>query len=140
MQMKRASRNRIEPLARRRVLVVDDNVDAAKSLARVLTLLFHQDVRVAHDGETALDSADEFEPEIVLLDIGLPGMSGLEVAMAMRARPWCDRCLLAAVTGQGQENDRERSHAAGFDIHLVKPVRLDTLGDILAGKIASRRV
>ena len=119
--------------------MVDDNIDAAKSLARVLTLLYGQDVRVAHDGPTALETADTFEPEIAFLDIGLPGMSGLEVGMALRERPRCSHCLLAAVTGWGQEKDRERSRAAGFDFHLVKPVRPDALSDILTGKVASRR-
>ena len=126
--------------SRRRILVVDDNIDAAKSLARVLTLLYGQDVRVAHDGPSALETADTFDPEIAFLDIGLPGMSGLEVGMALRERPRCSHCLLAAVTGWGQDKDRERSRAAGFDFHLVKPVRPDALSDILTGKVASRRV
>ena len=77
----------LEMPSRRRILVVDDNIDAAKSLARVLTLLYGQDVRVAHDGPSALETADTFEPEIAFLDIGLPGMSGLEVGIALRERP-----------------------------------------------------
>jgi CheY-like chemotaxis protein len=131
--------NALDSPARRRILVVDDNEDAAKSLAKVLTVLYGQDVRVAHDGPTALATADAFEPEIVFLDIGLPGMSGLEVASILRDRPWSDRCRLAAVTGRGQQMDRERSRAAGFDFHLVKPVRPDDLHIILAGKVASWR-
>jgi CheY-like chemotaxis protein len=125
--------------ARRRILVVDDNEDAARSLAKVLTVLYGQDVRVAHDGPTALESADAFEPEIIFLDIGMPGMSGLELGTILRDRPWSDGCRLAAVTGWGQEKDRERSRAAGFDFHLVKPVRPDALKDILTGKTASWR-
>jgi CheY-like chemotaxis protein len=127
------------PPSRRRILVVDDNEDAARSLAKVLTVLFGQHVRVAHDGPTALATADAFEPEIVFLDIGLPGMSGLEVGSILRDRPWSDRCRLVAVTGWGQDKDRERSRAAGFDFHLVKPVRPDDIQKILTGKIVSWR-
>ena len=108
-------------LPRRRILVVDDNVDAAKSLARLLTRLYGQEVRVAHDGPAALAAAGEFRPEVVLLDIGLPGMDGYEVARRLRERPEFEETLLVALTGWGQEADRERSRAAGFDHHLVKP-------------------
>jgi CheY-like chemotaxis protein len=125
--------------ARWRILVVDDNQDAARSLAKVLTVLYGQEVRVAHDGPTALAIADAFEPELVFLDIGLPGMSGLEIASLLRDRPWSGRCRIAAVTGRGQELDRQRSRAAGFDFHLVKPVRTDDLQKLLSGKIASWR-
>jgi CheY-like chemotaxis protein/nitrogen-specific signal transduction histidine kinase len=125
--------------ARRRVLVVDDNSDAARSLARVLTLLHGQDVRLANDGPSALELVEEFEPEIVFLDIGLPGMSGLEVAAALRARPEGEHCLLAAVTGWGQAKDFQRSRAAGFDFHLVKPVRPEALKEILTGQVKPRR-
>jgi CheY-like chemotaxis protein len=105
----------------RRVLVVDDNVDAAESTALLLRFLGHE-VQVAHDGPSALEAARQFRPEIVLLDIGLPGMSGYEVARALRARPEGRGVVLAAVTGYGQEEDRRQSREAGFDYHLTKPL------------------
>jgi len=123
----------------RRVLVVDDNVDAARSLAKVLRLLYGQEVQVAHDGPSALEIAETFRPEIVLLDIGLPGMSGHEVASILRKRPWCEACLMAAVTGWGQDKDREKSRAAGFDLHLVKPVNPETIRDLVAGRLPPTR-
>ncbi|HEX8200363.1 MAG TPA: PAS domain S-box protein, partial [Isosphaeraceae bacterium] len=117
---------------RRRVLVVDDNVDAATSLAKLLARLMGQEVRVAHDGPDALGLAGEFRPEVVLLDIGMPGMDGYEVARRLRGRPECERALLVALTGWGQEEDRRRSHAAGFDLHLVKPVDPELLRSLLS--------
>ena len=96
-------------LPRRRILVVDDNVDAAESLARLLTRLYGHEVRVAHDGPEALAAAEEFRPEVVLLDIGLPGMDGYEVARRLRERPEFEETLLVALTGWGQEADRRRS-------------------------------
>jgi two-component system CheB/CheR fusion protein len=107
---------------RRRVLVVDDNLDAANSLARLLKRLYGQDVRVAHDGPAALEAADPFHPEIVLLDIGMPGMDGYEVARRLRQKPEHAGLKIVALTGWGQETDRLRSKAAGFDHHLIKPV------------------
>jgi PAS domain S-box-containing protein len=117
---------------RRRVLVVDDNVDAATSLAKLLTRFHGQDVRVAHDGPAALREAGDFRPDVVLLDIGMPGMDGCEVARRLRAQPETGRALLVALTGWGQESDRQRSREAGFDHHLVKPVDPDALRDLLA--------
>jgi len=117
----------------RRILVVDDNIDAARSLAKVLTLLHGQNVEVAHDGPSALETAEAFRPQIVLLDIGLPGMSGHEVAEQLRRRPWFEGVLLVAVSGWGQEKDRAASLAAGFDHHLVKPVNQATLQKLLIG-------
>jgi CheY-like chemotaxis protein len=104
-----------------RILVVDDNEDAALSLA---TLLRHQghEVQLAHSGPTALEVAKGFEPEVVLLDIGLPGMDGHEVARRLREQDAERQTTLIAMTGYGQEEDRRRSCAAGFDCHLVKPV------------------
>jgi CheY-like chemotaxis protein len=119
----------------RRILVVDDNIDAARSLAKVLTLLHGQNVEIAHDGPSALESAEAFRPQIVLLDIGLPGMSGHEVAEQLRRRPWFEGGLLVAVTGWGQEEDRATSLAAGFDYHLVKPVNQATLQNLLDGSL-----
>jgi len=113
------------------VLVVDDNVDAAQTLAILLRAIGH-DVRSAHDGPTALQVAVDFCPNVVLLDIGLPGMNGYEVAKEMREQPSLKTALLIAITGYGQESDRRRSLEAGFDRHLVKPAAFDELRKILA--------
>jgi PAS domain S-box-containing protein len=104
-----------------RILVVDDNVDAAESLSRLLRLQAHE-VRVEHDGLAALVAAREMNPDVVLLDIGLPKLDGLEVAKSLRARVDGSRPLLVAVTGFGQAEDRARTAAAGFDHHLTKPL------------------
>ena len=104
-----------------RILVVDDNVDAAESLSHLLRLQAHE-VRVAHDGLAALAVARDMNPDIVLLDIGLPALDGLEVARSLRARGDGTRPLLVAMTGFGQAEDRVRTAAAGFDYHLTKPV------------------
>jgi CheY-like chemotaxis protein len=109
--------------------VVDDNEDAAESLAVLLRMGGH-DVRVAHDGPGALALAREWSPEAVLLDIGLPGMSGYDVARALRAAG--GRPLLVALTGYGQREDRRRAQEAGFDLHFVKPVDIPRLGRALA--------
>jgi two-component system CheB/CheR fusion protein len=116
----------------RRVLAVDDNVDAARSLAMLLRSWGHE-VRVAHDGPEALKMASAFRPEVVLLDIGLPGMDGYEVAGRLRREVGLARALLVAVTGYGQEEYRRRSFAEGFDRYLVKPVDPHTLRELLAG-------
>lgn len=105
----------------RRVLVVDDNLDGAESLATLLNIHGFA-VRTAQDGPTALATADEFRPDVVLLDIGLPKLNGYEVAQRLRERPEFGNVRLIALTGWGQEADRNRSRAAGFDLHLVKPV------------------
>jgi signal transduction histidine kinase/integral membrane sensor domain MASE1/AmiR/NasT family two-component response regulator len=115
---------------RRRVLVVDDNVDAAESLAAVLRLA-GQDVRVSHDGAAALDAAGADRPDVVFLDIGMPGMDGYEVARNMRRDPALRDVVLIALTGWGQEEDRRRSREAGFDHHIVKPVEPDALQRLL---------
>jgi PAS domain S-box-containing protein len=116
-------------LPRRRVLVVDDNVDAADSLALLLKLS-GQETRVAYDGPTALLVAEAFRPQLVLLDIGMPGMDGYEVARRLREQG--RKVPLVAVTGWGQEEDRRRSREAGFDHHLVKPVDPSALQQLLA--------
>ncbi len=105
----------------RRVLVVDDNADAVASLAELLRLDGHE-VREAADGREALAQADEFQPEVVLLDLGLPGLDGWEVATALRRRAGGGGALLVAISGYGRSEDRARSRAAGIDLHLVKPV------------------
>jgi CheY-like chemotaxis protein len=113
-----------------RVLVVDDNLDAADSLGAVLELL-GADVRSVHDGPSALGEIDAFEPVAVFLDLGMPGMDGYEVASRIRAGPKSETCLIA-VTGWGQERDRRRTLAAGFDHHLVKPPDVASLQGVLA--------
>jgi two-component system CheB/CheR fusion protein len=120
------------PVRPRRVLIVDDNRDAAESMALLLQLRGH-DVRTAHDGPGGLAAADAFRPEVVLLDIGLPGMDGYEVARRLRRRPAGKGTLLVAVTGYGHEDDRRRSREAGFDHHLVKPTDPAAVADLLAG-------
>jgi PAS domain S-box-containing protein len=114
-----------------RVLVVDDNRDVAESQAKVLARWGHQ-VRVAADGRTAVDVARAFQPELILLDIGLPGMNGYEVARELRQLPGLEHPILVAVTGFGQDDDRHRSLAAGFDHHWVKPGNQDALRELLA--------
>jgi CheY-like chemotaxis protein len=114
-----------------RVLVVDDNRDTATSLAKLLRLLGH-DVRVAYDGPSAIAVARSHRPEIVLLDIGLPGMNGYEVARQLRLEECCKEALIIAASGYGQEDDQRRSREAGFDHHLVKPVDFEALMTLLA--------
>ena len=114
----------------RRVLVVDDNVDAATTLQMLLRSLGHE-TRVAHDGMTALEIAREFRPEVILLDIGMPGLDGYEVARRLRAMNHGQTFRIVAITGWGQEADRTRSKEAGFDLHLVKPVDPGVLVSVL---------
>jgi two-component system CheB/CheR fusion protein len=115
----------------RRVLIVDDNEDAANVLDRLLRRSYGQTVAVAHDGPSALELAREFRPDVVFLDIGLPGMDGHEVARSLRRLPETNRARLVALTGWGQEQDRRRSREAGFDHHLVKPAEVDDILRIL---------
>jgi len=107
--------------AARRVLLIDDNLDAVEALAVLLRLSGHN-VRTAGDGPSALALATQFEPEFVLCDLGLPGMNGYEVALALRALPGVARAVIVALTGHGTDDDRQRSASAGFDVHLLKPV------------------
>jgi CheY-like chemotaxis protein len=104
----------------RRVLVTDDNVDGAETLAIVLRLVGHH-VRVAHSGPDALEIAAAFRPEVIFLDIGMPGMDGFETARRLRGLGGIEQTVLVAVTGYGQESDRQRAREAGFDEFLVKP-------------------
>jgi PAS domain S-box-containing protein len=119
------------PSLRRRILVVDDNADAADSLA-ILLGCSGDEVRVAYDGPSALSAAHDFHPEVVFLDIGLPGMSGYEVARCLRTDSDYRPALLVALTGYGQETDRRRTQDAGFDAHLVKPTDVDAVRALLA--------
>jgi CheY-like chemotaxis protein len=120
---------------KRRVLVVDDNVDACESIAMILDLAGHA-TRCVHDGPSVLDAALKYRPDAVLLDIGLPGMSGYDVARQLRARPEFHRTTLIAMTGYGQAADRAAAAAAGFDHHLTKPVDPQVLQDRLAESFA----
>ena len=107
--------------AARKILVADDNRDAASMLALLLKLSGHE-VQIAHDGREAAEMAAAFQPEALLLDIGMPQMSGYEVARHIRSQPWGRAALLVALTGWGQDEDKRRSAEAGFDHHLTKPV------------------
>jgi len=105
----------------RRVLLIDDNADAAESLAQLLALSGH-DARTAGDGVHGIELAQEFHPDVVFCDLGLPGMNGYDVARELRSLPFGRDIVLAALTGFGQPGDREKTAEAGFDAHLVKPV------------------
>jgi CheY-like chemotaxis protein len=115
----------------RRILVADDNQDAAQTLQVLLGLGGHETF-LAFDGEEALDKAEELRPDIVLLDIGMPKMTGHEVAKRLRARPWFQGRTLIALTGWGQEMDRRKSREVGFDHHLVKPIDPSALLALIA--------
>lgn len=118
------------PLLRRRILVVDDNADSADTLA-LLIEMFGADVRVARDGPAALAELESFHPEAVLLDIGMPGMDGYEVAQRIRSRPGSDAVTLIALTGWGTDEDLRLARDSGFNHHLVKPVDMDALRMLL---------
>lgn len=121
---------------RAKILVVDDNRDAATVLGVMLESLGH-DVRTVFDGAHAIELASSFEPEIVLLDIGMPGLDGYETASRMRKAPWGADAVLIALTGWGQNEDKRRSRDAGFDRHLVKPVDFDTLQKLCDESVAT---
>jgi CheY-like chemotaxis protein len=127
------------PASTRRILVVDDNADGAESLAVLLRSIGHE-VRTAFDGPEALAAGEEFLPEVVLLDIGLPRMDGYEVARRMRAIPGLERVHLIALTGYGQQKDRQRGDEAGFDHYLVKPARLEVLLELISSKTSDNLV
>jgi DNA-binding response OmpR family regulator len=113
-----------------RILVVDDNHDSALSLAMMLSIMGHE-TRTAHDGESAVATAESFLPEVVLLDIGLPKLNGYEVAQRIREQEWGTSMFLIAVTGWGQEEDRQRSSEVGLNVHMVKPVEPSALEKLL---------
>jgi CheY-like chemotaxis protein len=113
-----------------RILVVDDNVDLARGLARLLQIHGH-DVRIAYDGPTGLDAAKNSKPDVVLLDIGLPGMDGYQLAALLRRDETVKNATLIAISGYGQEEDLRLAKEAGFDHHLVKPIISDELIKIL---------
>lgn len=119
-----------------RILVVDDNEDAADSLATLLGVLGYE-VKVAYDGPEAIQAADAFAPEAALLDIGLPHLSGYDIAQHIRGTRGGD-VLLAAITGWGQEEDRRRAREAGFDSHFTKPADFEQLTALLERELGQR--
>jgi CheY-like chemotaxis protein len=119
------------PVTRRRVLVVDDNEDSVRSLAELVVLMGHESV-AARDGDEALQIAETFRPDTVLLDLGMPRMSGYDVCRALRSKAWGESIVIAALTGWGQNEDRARTREAGFDGHFVKPLDPAALAEFLA--------
>jgi len=115
---------------RRRILVVDDHLDAAEALAALLKHM-GQDVQVARDGRAALEAARLTSPQLVLLDLGMPGIDGYSVVTRLRRESGFDKVPFVAVTGSGLPEDLRRTRAAGFDAHLVKPVLLESLRQVL---------
>ena len=113
-----------------RVLVIDDDVDIRESTAAVISMLGH-DVETAVDGPSGVEAGRIFLPQLVLLDVGLPGMDGYGVARLVRVEPWGTRVLLAAMTGWVRDSDRDAATNAGFDVHVAKPVNLRTLQDLI---------
>jgi len=116
----------------KRVLIADDNLDAAESLQLWLQLAGHE-VRIAANGAEALSAAETFLPEVALLDIGMPDISGFDVARHIRAAPWGRGMVLIALTGWGQEEDRRLTAEAGFDHHLTKPIPPDAIEELIRG-------
>lgn len=114
-----------------RVLVVDDNVSSAETTGQILAMVGHE-VTLAHDGRAAIDLARRLDPDVIMLDLGMPGMSGLDVSRELRKDARFARTVLIAQTGWGQDSDREKTRAAGFDHHLTKPVNFEELSDLLA--------
>src|SRR4051812_8801179 len=122
-----------------RILVVDDSIDSAESMSLVLGIGGHE-VRVEHNGPDALRTAAEYRPDVVLMDIGMPGMNGYEVARKMREAPQTREAALIAMTGYGRQADRDQSKAAGFNHHLVKPVDFETLHNLLSTTVRESKV
>jgi len=121
----------------RRILVVDDNRDAAKSLAIMLRVMGNQS-KTANDGLEALEVAAAFQPDLILLDIGMPKLNGYDTARQIRQQSWGKYVVLVALTGWGQEDDRRKSQEAGFDLHMVKPIQLQDLEKLLgSGNLAT---
>jgi DNA-binding response OmpR family regulator len=122
----------------RRVLIVDDHVDSAELLAEVLAAQGHH-TRVAHEPQAALKAALEFQPQVAILDIGLPGMSGYDLLRSMRAKAELAECRFIALTGHTEQADRRRSRDAGFQTHLTKPFDLRAVFSAVAGEPPASR-
>jgi CheY-like chemotaxis protein/two-component sensor histidine kinase len=120
--------------ARRRILLADDNADAASSLAMLLEIMGNE-VRTAEDGQEAVETAEQFRPDVILLDIGMPKLNGYDACRRIREQPWGRDVFLVALTGWGQDEDKRRSQEAGFDHHLVKPVEPALLAKLLAHRL-----
>lgn len=114
----------------RRILIADDSRDSAESLAELLRMKGYE-VQVAYDGRQALAAAETYMPDIALLDLGMPELTGYEVCRSVRQQPWGAKMIIIAQTGWGQEDDRRRASHAGFDHHLVKPIDLGLLFNLL---------
>jgi CheY-like chemotaxis protein len=123
----------VAAMAKRRLLIVDDNQDAARML-HLLVEDFGSEARTAADGLEAIEIAADYLPDIVLMDLGMPRMNGYEAAGHIRSQSWGKDMILVALTGWGQEKDRQRIMQAGFDRHLVKPASLEQLRELLAGR------
>ncbi len=119
-----------------RILVVDDNEDGAKCLGMMLQIMGN-DVRIAHDGLAAVEEAEAFRPVVIFLDIGMPKLNGYDACRRIREESWGKCMVLVALTGWGQDDDRQRTNEAGFDYHFVKPVETDALVKLLAGATIS---
>jgi CheY-like chemotaxis protein len=115
---------------KRRILVADDNPDVVESFQIMLRILGH-DVQTAQDGLEAIEKAEKFRPDVIVLDVGMPMLDGYETATRIRQQPWSREVVLIAVTGWGNEKDKLKSAAAGFNIHLVKPVDATTILEAL---------
>jgi CheY-like chemotaxis protein len=122
--------NDLSLAVKRRILVVDDNADALDSLSRLVTLMGNE-VRRANDGLEALEVARNFRPDVVLMDLGMPNLNGYDAARRLRQESWGRELFLVATTGWGQDEDRRRTAEAGFDRHLVKPIAVASLRDVL---------
>jgi CheY-like chemotaxis protein len=118
-------------VAKRRILVVDDHRDSARSMA-ILLKLSGNDVRMAHDGVEAVETAQVFRPEVILMDVGMPQLDGYEATRQIREQPWGQTMTIIALTGWGQEGDKVHSREAGCNAHLVKPVNFSELEKLLA--------
>ena len=126
------SSGHVEPAAvPRRILVVDDDTDGLASLSMLLNMLGHE-TSTAHDGVAAVEAAEKFEPDIVLLDLGLPKLNGYDVCRRIRSAPWGKSMMIVAVTGMSGEEHRMEALGAGFDMHLVKPVSAEVFMTVLA--------
>src|SRR5258706_5127563 len=124
-------------LTRRRILVADDNSDAASSLGMLLEMMGHE-VCIVHDGVEAVAKASTFGPDIILLDLGMPQLNGYEACSRIRAQPSNKGTLIVALTGWTQDDKKQRSQQAGFDLHLIKPVELPALEKLLREYPANR--
>jgi CheY-like chemotaxis protein/anti-sigma regulatory factor (Ser/Thr protein kinase) len=122
---------------RHRILIADDNPDSAATLSIMLEVLGNE-VRIAHDGHQAVEMAERFRPDAILLDIGMPRMNGYDACEKIRLQPWGAGAFIVALTGWGQDEDKNRSRAAGFDRHLVKPVEPATIEKLIQGLPPSR--